>query len=181
MFPVQPWLRQTWRRWLFMRLKTTKCSSGLKRRSQQNHTRLKKKEKRKMETTKLSTISVCGHLIVFLFCSGGPLQSRGLSLVGLFSTHPFRSWYPTMHLWRPEDFWVSGSYCLFNVIWLLKYLLGSLFFHLNSVVSFILLTTVMNANLLLRTPVYKTVPPCVKSWKCSEMSNVCVSGWDKYM
>lgn len=55
-----------------------------------------------------------------LFCSGGPLQSRGLSLVGLFSTHPFRSWYPTMHLWRPEDFWVSGSYCLFNVSDFLK-------------------------------------------------------------
>lgn len=40
---IQPWQRQSWRRWLCMRLKTTKCFSSLKRRSHQNHTRLKKK------------------------------------------------------------------------------------------------------------------------------------------
>lgn len=46
---------------------------------------------------------------MFCLCSGGALQSRGLPLVGLFSAHPLRSGYPSMHLWRREDFWVSGS------------------------------------------------------------------------
>lgn len=61
----------------------------------------------------MNTIEVCVHLIAVL-CSGATLQSRGPSLVGLFSAHPFRSWYPTMHLWCPEDFWVSGSCCFLN-------------------------------------------------------------------
>lgn len=43
-----------------------------------------------------------------LWCLGVALQSRRRSLVGLFSAHRFRSGYSTVHLWRQEDFWVSG-------------------------------------------------------------------------
>ncbi len=49
-----------------------------------------------------------------LLCSGGALQSRRVSPVGLFPARPFRSGYPTMHLWRQEDFWVSGSRCFLS-------------------------------------------------------------------
>lgn len=42
------------------------------------------------ENLSMNTIEVCVHLIAVL-CSGATLQSRGPSLVGLFSAHPFRS------------------------------------------------------------------------------------------
>lgn len=51
---------------------------------------------------------------ISIVCSGGALQSRRLSFVDLLTTHPLSTRCPTMCLWCPADFWVSGRH------WLLK-------------------------------------------------------------
>ncbi len=114
-FSLQPWQRQTWRRWQCMRPRKTKCSSGSKRRSHQNRTRLINKTPYMEKGFDKHNQGLCPFHSVLL-CLGGALQSRRLSIVGFFSSHPLRSGHPTMHLWRQEDFWVSGSHFFFNML-----------------------------------------------------------------
>lgn len=105
-----------------------------------------KRKKIQLEKTNVSTFSVCVPLIVFC-CAQVVRYSRGGSPLWVSSQH-----IPSDHDIPPCTCGAQRTY-EFQVV--------------NASVvsfSFFVLTTAVNANLLLCTSVYKTVPPCVWSW-----------------
>lgn len=70
----------------------------------------KKKLNYKIWEYEMNSCSHCISISIVFVCSGGALQSGGLSFVGFLTTHSLCTGCPTVSLWCPADFWVSGSH-----------------------------------------------------------------------